>query len=166
MRIGRYPQGYLELLDAKSNGSTPPDAAEFVQPVVDVTAHYSLGIQRSALGATGSLSATGLFVVGAALTVPNGEIWRVRQVNVETVNLAASTAYRLRPAISNTGLTNMSLLGPASSSAIATERIGVGWDPDDLLLGPGWAFGCLVEAVTLGTANTATIRVLYDRMTA
>lgn len=167
MRIGRYPSGYLELLDAKSNGTTPPDASEFVQPVIDVTAHYALGVQRVVSGNTGSVGTTGFFSVGGSLQIPTGELWRVKQVHVTGTALAAATTYRLRPGVANTGVTGQFLLGPDSAAAIAAGRPAAAWEPQrELLLQPGWSFGLWCEEVTLGTAQVFTVTVLYDRLTA
>lgn len=167
MRIGRYPSGYLELLDAKSNGTTPPDASEFVQPVIDVTAHYALGVQRVATANTGSVATTGFFAAGGSLLIPSGEIWRVRQVHASGAALAAGTTYRIRAGVTNTGLLGSFLLGPDSTSAVATDRPAAVWEPTfELLLGPGWSFGLWCEQFTAGTAQIFTIWVLYDRLTA
>ncbi len=167
MRIGRYPSGYLELLDAKSNGTTPPDASEYVQPVIDISAHYALGVQRVATVNTGAVGTTGFFSAGGALLIPSGELWNVRQVHVTGAALAAATVYRIRPGVANTGVIGQFLLGPDSAEAIATERPAASWEPEfELLLGPGWNFGLWCEAFTAGTSQPMTVTVLYERLTA
>lgn len=167
MRIGRYPQGYLELLAAKANGATPPEISDQVIPVLDLTPYYAAGANQLAILSTLAISATGFWGgVTSALTVPQGEWWRVHNVTAFSTALAAATAYRLRCAASIPTLANAYRMAPTNAAYAVGERPGFGWDlPQPELFGPGWAFGVWAELVTLGTNQAFTIVVEYDRLT-
>lgn len=166
MRIGRYPQGYLELLAAKANGSTPSEIADQVMPVLDVSPYYGLGAFQVRSASTAVVNATGFFGdVASSLVVPNGELWRVHNVTILSTALAAATAYRLRAAAYLTNLSNAYRLAPGLATYVATERPGFGWDaPYPALFGAGWAFGLWCEQLTLGTSQAFTIAVHYDKL--
>jgi len=167
MRVGRYPQGYLELLAAKANGTTPADVIDVVQPVLELTDFYAAGASQLAIGSTAAISATGFWGgVTNALTVPQGEWWRVHNVTAFSTALAAATAYRLRGAASLFNLANGYRIAPVNANYVAGERPGFGWDlPKPELFGPGWQFGLWAELVTLGTNQAFTVTVEYDRLT-
>jgi hypothetical protein len=166
MRIGRYPQGYLELLDAKSNGVTPADASDFVQPVLDLTEYYANRARAIASASTSTVSATGFWGgVTSAAIVPEGELWRVHNVTVFSTALAAVTAYRIRGCVSLPLLSGQLIMADTVASYAATERPGFGWEfPYPALFGPGWSFGLWAELVTVGTAQAFSVAVHYDRL--
>lgn len=166
MRIGRYPQGYLELLSAKSNGTTPPNSADYVQPVIDMADFYAAGANALALVSTVAVSAAGFWggTVATAI-VPQGEWWRVHNVTIFSTALAAATAYRIRGAASQPLVANAYRIGESLGTYAVGERPGLGWDLNQEIFGPGWSFGLWAELVTLGTNQAFSIAVEYDRLT-
>lgn len=166
MRVGRYPPGYLELLDAKSNGATPPDVSDFVQPVLDMGRFYDQAVTRYIVGTTAAgVNACAFWgTVTAATTVPSGELWRIRQISVQFPVLAALTEYRFKAAAAYT-LESRYVFGPDSAAGVATDAPLAVWNPDNLYVGGGWTFGLWAERVVLGTSASPVIRVTYDRLT-
>jgi len=167
MRVSRYPSGYLELMGVKSQGTTPPDVADAVMPVVDMTEFYAKGASLSAFASTAvAVTTTGNYGAASGFQVPTGELWRVHSVSITAnANLAVGTVYRCRPCVWDSSR-GAYLVGPDACSGIATERPAITWHWNTpIIWTPGWQFGLWCESVTLGTGQSWAIYLDYDRLT-
>jgi hypothetical protein len=93
--INTLPSGLLHLLGIKSGGQYPRDLASTLAPVLDLTdwygvAHDETVTSNNVLTATGSNTLTNG-------SVPNNELWFVRQVTFRVV-VGAAEAIAIEPA--------------------------------------------------------------------
>lgn len=72
-RLAGFPTGLLSLLQSQSFGEAPKEMADAIAPTVELAELYLLTQQVAAIGSV-ALPANG---VNVALTVPQGEVWRV-----------------------------------------------------------------------------------------
>lgn len=162
MKTQQYPSGYLSLLNAKSNGYTPPDVVDSIRPTLDITQFLKASIPlTSKANSTPAQSAVG---AGTTLTVPNGEAW---QVIAAAANASLGTAgnvlkfkLTLNPPDLSLSSCALSTFGPLAVTN-AGEIFSCCWSaPDGFIVGPGTQFQMQLM-LALANTVTASVVVLY-----
>lgn len=158
--INRLPLGFLGLLDIKSGGRSPQEAAAFLQPVLDMSRFY---VESSPefinFNDTGVASAGGSFRNG--FTVPQNEAWFVTNYAVKWVfNAIANEICNAVPAISTPSTPGISVpLGPAADTTMTTSlatnaKVGAAAIYRPFLANPGDRIGCLTMQIITATSIT------------
>ena len=86
--INRQPTGWLGFLGIKNFGRNPATAADVLAPTWDIAGLYLASSQRYA---TTSNTPTGLGLIYASFTVPQGEVWHVHSFGVYSAPLAGAS---------------------------------------------------------------------------
>lgn len=162
--IQLIPAGYLGFLQSKTMGRNPGEAADFVQPTMDLTRMYRAPFRR-VTKQSANIAATGLGLFAWSVAVPQGEYWAVEYLHVYVLT-AAGQAIRFSPAIFQNGTAECLWSGPvrdigASQLAIASYTFDDPW-----IAGPGDAFGANVETITAAPVTAAELKVVFTRLPA
>lgn len=161
--INRYPHGLLSAFDLKTQGETPRFLAPTVQVTWDGMPFYIADRERSWAAVQNAYNGPNGFVTTCAVTVPDNEIWYIRQAMAKCTN-AAPGEYSLAVGLfSATRLAGSFYLGPVGlmvkeGATLAAQQI-YAWAP------PFWAYpgdqiGVLQAERTTATADIET-RGLY-----
>ena len=144
--INRAAQGFLDLVDAQTQGRSPPAFVDAVAPTVDLSQFYLADV----LGYYDSEeNHTGPGVINT-MTVGDDEIWRVRGLSVEMPNASSAAAEQWAVRLSraprqpeNTPISDGSpwiwmsgvdLMGTTTSARDVVRAI---WFPEPLVMLPG-----------------------------
>jgi hypothetical protein len=162
--INRFPEGLLALLDLKSRGNTPSDLSDVVQPGLDMLPFYELGQQLQWVNANAA-AAVGPAV--APVTVPDGEVWLVRQATLTIEALAGGTLYgALVSGPANTFAQYQAIArlpNPWTATAVAQGDV-LTWQPQTPFLArSGYVFAARFFSITGGgfTVLTSVQRTVY-----
>lgn len=169
--FNRYPLGLLGLLDAKVQGKTPSELADFTQATIDIE-RYLLEQQIEVITDTTAVVAAVGRVFGAAgtLTVPQGELWVVHQYAVRPQGAyAAGTTYRFAGMYeANRAVGTVSVGSFVVTDTIegtVGERPTAGNNPQDYFIaGPGDRMGAWFSTVVLGTSIEHQLVCKFTRL--
>lgn len=167
--FNRYPVGLLGLLDAKVQGKTPNELAQYTYPVLELAAFLLEQGQESLNDLTANIGAVGRFFgTNGNLVVPDNEIWWVHSVSARpNAALAAGTTYTVVP-VHETALA----LGPSIQCLYprAEPQTGtVGQQPfsgnsTPFLCSPGDRLGAYFAQAVIGTAIPCQIFAKITRL--
>jgi hypothetical protein len=161
--IQRVPTGFVDLLGLKSTGQNPTISPDELANVIDVFDLYKAARWEVLSGQTNAVNLVGFWGV-TQWTVPAGELWLVDQMATSSVALPAATTYNLRQAIIAPNVSAPIAISPGSSQPVAVaESACLGWGP--LVMQSGQQGGIYVQGLTLGTAQTFTVRGRVLRLT-
>lgn len=161
--INRVPQGFLGVLDAKTQGQSPADVSPVLSAGIDLTQFY-LGDRplNTAVATTAGVNANGV-VAGSAITVPDGELWFVYAAQTQAISTAGTAGHSFSWRL--TTLDNNFLHGRQFNSglAIATgiTAIAQDWFETGLHVPAGCVFAPYVAFIGGGNVFTVTMAVLY-----
>ena len=169
-RPNRYPEGLLDLLDAKSLGKTPSEMADIVSPTLDMRDFYLASVEWT----RGREIATAVTTVAytADVVVPDNELWFVYAVAGELTTISADagqlvdiqTVYRTRSGSTSCHLANS--LGRSVPNAL--QRAEAIFTTDrPWLFRPGSTFQTRLGffAVAPTTGFTIITQVLHKKFT-
>jgi len=166
VRIGTAPRGLLGALQAKIGGINPPDLGQLVTPTLDLMDMY-LADQQRVLSYT--VTVTGPATVAtAALTVPQGQIWRVHSpgvtMNIDAADIAVPVYVQSSIASATPGNEAFIIAGPALPLGVAglgsARGVSAGAFVPKFLF-PGWRLHTLVRSAAAPTAPiVATVTAL------
>jgi hypothetical protein len=167
VRIQRYPQGLLALLDAKSTGVTPVETLDKVQPGIDLNEFYFASIESTGAQAA-QLGVSGVNTMYAIVTVPQGEFWKVLGVNATLTNASAAIATISGSVAVGNAVARVSVAKFVNEPlAAAADIVYAAWNPPENtdMFGPGSTFGTVFDqALGLVTVDCYTT-LLYRKMT-
>src|SRR5512147_2586504 len=87
MRLQKASSGLLSFFELKVDGDSPSQFGESVVPVIEVAEFYDPAVQMVGIN-NGNVTIPGDFL---AMTVPNGQAWRIRAVGFDLTLAAATT---------------------------------------------------------------------------
>lgn len=160
MDVATYARGVLALLDAKSLGVGFGQAADFIQPVLELE-RYLGATKRSIEGANVAALASG-YNTATGVTVPNNETWVLRGASANLGAAAASTLQSGALATRMPGSTVFAIIGDPSGALAASTSNWTVLSAYDLVLVPGQSVGVAASGV-VGTI-AAEIILLVDRL--
>jgi hypothetical protein len=123
VNLSGQAQGLFGLLGIKDGGRGPGFAPDEVQLGVDLTPLYLLNF-RELIQIPNQAAVIGTNTMGAAYTVPTGEVWFVHAHGVSTNVLPAAPSIRVRTAIIPQSQ-GVIATGEAGSSALAGDIVRV-----------------------------------------
>lgn len=160
--VNRVPPGLLSLLGIKALGVNPSVLGDELTAELDVTSLYLASNAELLGGATNTLTAPGVFPVGALL-VPAGELWVVNRASAHaTANLAAATTYRYRIAVYDAPNQRIVQVGSLATGTVG-ERLSSAFD-EPIVMPAGEQLVIFCEQATLGTAQTMRIDAKVTRL--
>lgn len=156
LKIGRYPAGFLGLLDSKNIGRTPADLEDLVRPMVDISPFYLQQQRRVLEGFTSTINAVGSW--GAAGVGPGrGQIAFVWSCScTRDIGLAAGTTYKFAFQVNVIDDAKQIVL-TQNESFTASELVNLA-GPMGFWMPANSQLGVRAAAVTLGTAVGMTVR--------
>lgn len=165
----KYPLGLLGLLDAKIQGKTPNELAQFTQPTLDLAQFLLEQGAEVRIDDTAAVAANAL-VLGAASTlrVPEDEIWYVHAFTARpTADLLAGTTYEYTGAQKTTLAVGTFNAGQFARTSTATATAGfrtLAGNGRPFLMAPGDELGLWVTRTVLGTAATFSLFAKFSRL--
>lgn len=164
MDVSAFPRGYLALMQASTTGRAIPNAAEFIQPVVDIERFLGANNRKF------SFQSVGAMVTGqnTLFTVPTGKVWVVRAMsaNMGPVGGAGNSVNRavifmIPPESANASAIfvseNVTADGATDSRATAIMATR------DIVLNPGTVLGVLGTVTGNVTISSA---IYYEELQA
>jgi len=169
--INRVATGLLSLLDTKSQGVTPPAIEESVRPTMELGELYASNLGYETV--VGQTVTVGIAAIGfhAPVTVPAGELWRVRGIALNTFNLLVGTyafgiAIQTIPGAVPSSIFRVQDIGPALAVTAAITLTGRAITFDTpFYFKSGVEFGAMFAQVQ-NSAIDVTTTVLINRLTA
>jgi hypothetical protein len=162
--IQLIPAGYLGFFQAKTMGRNPAEAAEYVQPTLDMWKTYRAPFRRFTRQ-TANVSATGLGLGAWTVSVPQGFFWAIDYIHLY-VGTAAGQAFRGAPAIFQNGTAEALWTGVPRQIGATELAIVPGYFEDPWIAAPGDAFGANVELLTAGPVTNVELKVVFTPMQA
>lgn len=155
MDVSAFAKGLLGLLNSKDRGRGLSTAAEFIQPMVEITPMLGANT-RALISATINPLLTGLTVVA---TVPAGEVWRVKAGGAHVQCGAGVTAGAFSIWIRPPEGSTTSFLASETRDVAANNQGGVPWVFPDLILNPGTEIRLFAAVVG---APVASFGIYYE----
>lgn len=160
MDVRRYPRGLLDLLGAKGAGVGLPQAADFLQPSLELLPFFGAVSRGLQVG-------SGLLINGINTTfiqVPANEVWLMRHVSVGITTGGASgvTNFNIWMIVPEDAGGGLAITPPGPTLAASAN---VQWPhsfPEPLLVNPGTIFTILTNGLT--GSVTGTLALLFDRL--
>ena len=167
--INRVPRGLLPLLDAKTQGRTPTDTADFVQPTLELGENYAADIPFEVeQGGVFAQPALGSFVV--PISVPEGEQWLVYVHSSRLVYGSTSQTLRCGVGFSPTPNATNALVTATDQSTPFTPALSqvqsAQWKPDrPIIFRSGATFWVTVTGGSYSaTSANVTHQILLKRL--
>ena len=149
--IQNVPRGLLGLLQLKTAGSTIPALADVLFPGLEMLPFYLVEREEYVGGNVNASSVAQTSVE----TVPNGELWYVKNLGLNTDTLDADQALTACGIIVTTTGLNISIGVEWSVAASTRGHHGVAYH--NFILTPGTGVGARVSAITVGAAGGLTL---------
>lgn len=168
--FNRYPLGLLGLLDAKVQGKTPSELADFTQATLDIERYLLEQAIEVLTDTTAVVAAVGrVFGAAGTLTVPQDQLWVVHQYAVRPQGAyAAGTTYRFAGMYeANRAVGTVSVGSFVVTDTIqgtAGERPTAGNSPESFIAGPGDRLGAWFSTVVLGTSIEHQLVAKFTRL--
>lgn len=164
MRLQKAPEGLLGALELKTLGQNPNAFGDTVVPFFDVAGFYGLPNTLTTSALSSNVVAVASFA--AAITVPDGEVWRLRYGGFTLEGFTAGDSAWAALAMARTTSPVVPLLQmPAPVLAVATDVLFFGGRLE-LLIPPGTrVFTTLMRAPGAGSIDITT-RLWYEAYSA
>lgn len=162
MDVSSVARGYLSLINANNRGQGISLAADYITPVVDVTAMLGANKRGFAFGVNTMVPGTSSYPL---LTIPTGEVWIIRAGGLSFVAAATSIANRVQGWMRPPGTQNQVEVPYTEASGSVTGPAGgtyMPWIYPGIVLEAGTEFHC---TGFIQTANTSvTLGLMFDRL--
>lgn len=157
MRLSAYSRGFLSLVGAQNEGIGLRESSNFLQPTLDVTRFLGFDKLESIQGTNPLPNGTTDFP--ASLTVPLGEVWRLRTGSILATAGAGASSVNVGALarVGGSGGNSIFLTPPMQLAASSSTFLPI--LQDDLLLNAGSGIGAFASATVLAPTYVLTLWV-------